>query len=199
MAESPPVLFRAVPDRDTMKNHLDGILWFRSPSYFRKSEDDIRADPLEGVGSYELTDGTHWRSINDEGRIQPTFILSFSEVPLPQYGEYVLKVQNPLELKRRIERKLPQDISRVEWGKVRYDKQMELEDHPTLGEDRIRQYYSKPQMLAGEREWRLVITFRHSFPILNQTLKLHFGRSSLVDIFELQPRNSERGRATCRA
>ena len=192
MVESPPTLFRSVPCRDAMNNHLDGILWFRSPSYFRKIEGK-RQDSLEGVSSYKLSDGTHWKSISDEVPIQPAFILSFSEVPLPKYGQYVLKVQNPLELKKRVERKLPRGISRVEWGKVRYDKQMQLEDHPDLGEDRIRQYYSKPQEFAGDREWRLVITFRHSFPILNRTLKLHFGRSSLVDIFELQPRNSETG------
>ena len=88
-----------------------------------------------------------------------------------------------------MECKLSRDMSRVEWGKVKYDKQMQLEDHPPLGEDRIRQYFSKPEKFADDREWRLVITFRHSLPILNDTLKLHLGRSSLIDIFELNARD----------
>lgn len=187
MIETPPTLFRSLQDRDAMQNHWSGILWFRSPRYFRNIEDG-RKDPLEGVSSYQLSAGTHWRSINDEIPVQPAFILSFSEIPLPKkYGQYVLKVQNPLELKDRVERRLLQGMSRVEWGKVKYDKRMQLEDHPPLGEDRIRQFFSKPEKFTDDREWRLVITFRHSLPILNETLKLHLGKSSLIDIFEPIP------------
>ena len=174
-----------------MNNHLSGILWFRSPSYFRNVE-DVRKDSLEGVNSYELPDG-NWRSINDEIPVQPPFILSFSEVPLPKYGKYILKVQNPLELKSRVECKLLRDMSRVEWGKVKYDKRMRLEDHPPLSEQRTRAYYSKPEKFADDREWRLIVTFRHSLPILNETLKLHLGRSSMEDVFELQPLGPETG------
>lgn len=170
-----------------MQNHLSGILWFQSPNSFRNIE-DVRKDSLEGVNSYQLSDGTHWRSINDEIPVQPAFILSFSEVPLPKkYGQWVLKVQNPLELKKRVECKLLRGMSRVEWGKVKYDKQMQLEDHPPLSKDRIRQYFSKPEKFADDREWRLVITFRHSLPILNDTLELYLGRSNLIDIFEPIP------------
>lgn len=185
MIETPPTLFRSLRDPDAMKNHWSGILWFRSPSYFRNIE-GVRKDPLEGLRSYEL-DGIHYGSTDDEVPTKPSFILSFGEIPLPKYGKYVLKVQNPLELKNRVECKLLRGMSRVEWGKVKYDKRMQLGDHPPLGEDRIRQYFSKPEKFVDDREWRLAITFRHSLPILNKTLKLHLGRSSLIDIFEPVP------------
>lgn len=190
MIEAPPPLFRSVPDDDTMNSHLSGILWFRSPNYFRDIE-DIRADQLEGVGSYTPSDGTTNRDVSDTVPIQPTFILSFSEIPLSKYGKYVLKVQNPMELKRRVECRLPQKISEVEWRKIRYDKEMRVETDPGPGEGWSRKHYSKPRNYADEREWRLVIRFLHSFPILNQTLKLNFGKGNLVDIFELMPLGSE--------
>lgn len=180
----PEPLFRTVGKYRAVENHLLGILWFRSPSYFHNTEGAGR-DPLEGVGSYNLPNGVTTNDVGDHAPIQPTFVLSFSEVPLSQYGEYVLKVQNPTELKKCVERRLPQGISEVEWRKIRYNKKMLVESHPSPSEDWIRKHYSKPRKYENEREWRLVIRFLHSFPILNKTLKLSVG--DLQSLFRLQP------------
>lgn len=177
-------LFRTVKEDQAIDNHLLGILWFRSPRYFRDIEGRGR-DQLEGVGSYKSPSGVIVNDVGDSAPIQPTFILSFSEIPLPQYGEYVLKVQNPIELKEYVERSLPRGISEVEWRKIRYDKKMSVGSHPSPSEDWIRKHYSKPREYANEREWRLVIRLLHSFPILNKTLKLSVG--DLQSLFRLQP------------
>ena len=189
MARSLPTLFRTVQENQAMENHLSGILWFRSPSYFRNIE-GIGADPLEGIASYTSSSGITVQDVGDDAPVQPTFILSFSEIPLPQYGEYVLQVQNPLELKKRVECQLPQGISEVEWAKIRYDKKIRVETRLGPSEDWIRKHYSKPKEYENEREWRLIIRFRHSFPILNKTLKLSF--TDLDGLFSLQPPSGRR-------
>lgn len=114
-------------------------------------------------------------SDNDDSAIQPAFILCFSEAPLPEkYGNYVLKFARPLELKEHIKKQLlPEaDVIKVELRKVAYGKTMQLEAHPSPTEDWNRKYFSKPEKFADDKEWRLLILFRHSFPILNDTLKL---------------------------
>ena len=47
----PPRLYRGISE-DAIENHLRGVLWFRSPAYFRDTE-GVHADVLEGVGTYE--------------------------------------------------------------------------------------------------------------------------------------------------
>lgn len=175
----PPTLFRAVKDYPAVENHLTGKLLFRSPIVFRKSN-GVGADPLEGIGYYELPDGKICRDVNDEN---PTaFILSFGEQAesLKKFGEYCLEVRHPLELKRRVECRLCPG-SRVEWRKIKYDKVVQLEDNPSPAEDWNRTHYSKPETFAQEKEWRLLIFL--PMRLLNDTLELHVG--DLPDIFRL--------------
>lgn len=199
----PPTLFRAVKDYHAVENHLAGTLWFRSLPYFRNIKSryrllgcpfltwfqslpyfrkikGVRADPLEGIGSYESPDEKICRDLGDEN--PGAFILSFGEQAesLQKFGEYCLEVRHPLELKRRVEDRLCPG-SRVEWGKVQYNKVMQLEADPSPAEDRIRTYYSKPEKFADEQEWRLVIFL--PMRLLNETLELHVGR--LLDVFDL--------------
>ncbi len=183
MVES-PTLYRSV-DSLTFNNYARGIVWFRSPRYFRKlakenkkaDSQDVRADSLEGKGSYRVGDGpcVHDVSDDDGSAVHPAFLPSFSEVPLlEKYGAYVLKFARPLELREHIEQELLRgtDIIKVELRKIEYSKTEQLEAHPSPTEDWNRKYFSKPEKFAREKEWRLLILFRHSFPILNDTLKL---------------------------
>ena len=175
----PPTLFRAVKDYPAVKNHLAGKLWFRSLPYFRKVK-GVGTDPLEGIGSYESPDEKICRDLGNENPV--AFIMSFGEQAesLKAFGEYCLEVRHPLELKRRVEDRLCPG-SRVEWGKVQYNKVMQLEANPSPAEDRIRTYYSKPEKFADEKEWRLVIFL--PMRLLNDTLELHVG--DLQDVFDL--------------
>ena len=177
----PPTLFRVVKDYPAAENHLTGKLWFRSLPYFRGIE-GVGADSLEGIGTYELPDGRICRDLGDE--TPGAFILSFGEQAesLKKFGEFCLKVSNPLELKRRVEERLCPG-SRVEWGKVQYNKVMQLETNPSSTEDWNRTYCSKPEKFAVEQEWRLVIFLPLPMRLFNDTLKLHVG--DLQDVFHL--------------
>lgn len=176
----PPTLFRAVGDDEAVKNHLSGILWFRAPGYFHTVE-GVAADPMEGIGTSRLPDGQIRRDITDDTTIQPVFILCFScdENAAKKFGALCLAVRHPTELKRRVEAALPQgNVTSVSWEKVAYGKTMDVAADPSPYADWRRKYCSKPEKFSEEREWRLMIEFRHSFRILNQTLKLHTRRAT---------------------
>jgi len=156
-----------------MRNHLQGILWFRSLKYFR-SVDGPGRDLMEGVGSY-VVDGMLHRDVADENFVFPPFIMSYSEVTLPEYGKFVLKLSIPGKLCDQVRDQLPKG-SKVRWHKVRYDKTENLDTVPGPSDDWRRKHYSKPKCFAHEREWRLVIFLPPPLRLLNYTLKLHVGR-----------------------
>ena len=182
----PPTLFRVVKDYPDAENHLAGKLWFRSLPSLRNIKGKGK-DASEGIGSYALPDGRTCRDVNDDN---PTaFILSFGEQAesVKKFGEYCLEVRNPLELKRRVEDRLCPG-SQVEWRKIQYDKVMDkdnkvmqLETNPGPTESWDLMYYSKPEIFAQEKEWRLLIFL--PMRLLNDTLKLHVG--DLPDVFRL--------------
>lgn len=172
----PPTLFRAVKDEPAARKHLAGVLWFRAPAYFRTIEGPA-ADSLEGSGTFELPDGQVNQDITDDVPIPPTFILCFSaeKNAVKKFGDSCLKVGNPVKLKERVEAALPgEGLTSVCWRKVEYRKRLDVETDP--GADGwARKYYWKPEEYSDEKEWRLLVQFRHSFRILNKTLKLHTG------------------------
>ncbi len=164
-----------------MRNHLDGILWFRSLKYFREKEGSGR-DPMEGIGSYRVGEILH-HDVGDKNPIFPAFILSFSELPLKEkFGPIVLKVMHPDELRNRIVCRFPEGTS-IDWRRVEYDKKEELESVPSPLEDWNRKHYAKPACYAYEREWRLVVFLPPPLRLLNDTLKAYVG--NLQGVFQL--------------
>ena len=105
-----PTLYRSVECQQAVTNHLLGILWFQSLAHFRAIERPGR-DSMEGIGSYTVAGRRH-NDVADEHPVFPAFIMSFSEMPLPAYGKYVLKLSNPDELCKQVAERLP-DQSRV--------------------------------------------------------------------------------------
>ena len=177
-----PTLYRGLDSETAMRNHLQGILWFRSLKYFR-AIDGVGRDSMEGVGSYTV-DGMMHRDVADEYPVFPAFIMSYSEVVLPEYGKFVLRLSNPTGPRDRIRDRLP-ERSRVQWHRVRYDKMEDLDAVPDPSDDWTRKHYSKPECFAHEREWRLVIFLPPPLRLLNDTLKLHVG--NLQGLLNLMP------------
>ena len=167
-----PTLYRTLRREADVRNHLLGKLWFRSLKHFREVELPGR-DPLEGVGSYTVHGMLH-RDVSDEYAIFPAFILCFSERPLKEHGDFVLKLRRPLALRDRVLSKFP-DGSRVEWHQVEYGKKEVLDSVPGLSELGKRKHYTKPADFAHEREWRLVVFLPPPFRLLNDTIKPHVG------------------------
>ena len=169
-----PTLFRAFKEApEVLNNHLLGRLWFQSLRYFRKHK-GARADILEGIGSHKKPCGGISQDISDKTTINPTFILCFGEQAesLQHFGDHYLEVQDPWELKRRVEMQLP-DESRVRWMPIKYDKTWEVKDDLSPFEGWSRKYYSKPKEFADEKEWRLMIWLPPPFQLLNETLKIN--------------------------
>ena len=168
----PKVLYRAVDSDVAISNHDKGILWLRAPAHFREVEGPA-ADNLEGIGTYEIN-GYSSVDISDNLPAQPAFLLCFSEEAnaTKKFGKYCLELCNPLDLKERVIESLPSNITNVEWRKVEYVKTRKLDEEPTNKELWARKYFHKPEKHAEEKEWRLFIQFRHSFRILNKTLKI---------------------------
>ena len=177
-----PILYRSVDCEQAMRNHLSGILWFRSLKYFRAIE-KLGHDPMEGLGTYTV-DGRRHHDVADERPIIPAFIMSYSEVPLLEFGGFVLRLSNPLGLRDRIKNQFP-ERSCVRWHEVKYDKKETLNTEPKPSENWDRKHYSKPASFAHEREWRLVIFLPPPLRLLNDTLKPHVG--NLQGFFELMP------------
>ena len=184
----PPTLFRAVDSEAAWRNHKDGILWFRAPGYFHTIK-GIARDPMEGIGTFMLPNGQINRDITDDTTLRPVFILSFSaqKNAVEKFGAHYLEVRDPVALKGRVEAALPQgDVISVSWKKVEYGKTMAVDTDPGPEAGWRRKYWSKPEKFSDEREWRLMIEFRHHFRILNKTLKLHTGRPT-GHLFQLVP------------
>ena len=163
-----PALYRTVTSEEARRNHLLGILRFGSLKYFRTKEGAGR-DEMEGIGSYTV-DGKQHRDVSDERPIFPGFILCFSERPLLEYGNFVLELSAPHELRKRVMRSFP-DKTSVEWQKVTYNKTEHLDSVPGPYEAWRRKYYTKPACFAHEMEWRLVIFLPSPLRLLNDTLK----------------------------
>ncbi len=184
MTKPPPCLYRSIEGEEAIKNHILGRLWFRSPKYFR-NEEGSAADELEGIGSYK------WKGINhidvgDENPIQSVFIMSFSDeaAATKKFGEHYFVIRDPEELKKRVQSKLPPCITEVKWKKIKYTKTTKVEKDLSPSEAWCRKYCSKPKKFSCEREWRLFILFRHSFRLLNDTMKVYVG--DLTGIFSLK-------------
>ncbi len=181
----PPTLFRVFKEKggtdEVLNNHLLGTLWFQSPRRFRKIE-GAQADFLEGLGSYEKSCGGISQDISDSTPIDPAFILCFGEQAesLQDLGEDYLEVQDPWELKRRVERSLP-DGSQVKWIKIKYDKEWKVKVDLNPSQQWFRKHCSKPKKYADEKEWRLVIFLAPPLQLLNETLKVNVG--NLQDVF----------------
>ena len=176
-----PTLYRTLKREAAMRNHLQGILWFRSLKFFREKE-GMGRDPMEGIGSY-MVDGMLHRDVGDENPIFPAFILSFSERPLvDKFGPFVLKVMSPDELRNRIVCRFPEGTC-IDWHRVVYDKREELDSVPNPSENWNRKHSAKPARFADESEWRLVVFLPPPLRLLNDTLKAHVG--NLQGVFQL--------------
>ena len=180
-----PILYRGLDSETAMRNHLQGMLWFRSLKHFRGIDRPGR-DPTEGVGSYTV-DGMLHRDVADEHPIFPAFIMSYSEVALPEYGKFILRLSNPPGLCGGIRDRVP-ERSRVRWHRVIYDKTEDLDTVPGPSDDWARKHYSKPACFAHEREWRLAIFLPPPLRLLNDTLKLHVGNlHGFLDVMPVKP------------
>ena len=84
-------------------------------------------------------------------------------------------LNSPTDLLERVRQSLPPDITEVSWKQIEYTKTMRVTEDLSPGDDWNRKYYCKPEAYSDEKEWRLFIRFRHSFRILNETLKIHVG------------------------
>ena len=73
MTSLPQILHRTVDSEEARRNHLLGILWFRSLKRFRMQEGAGR-DEMEGIGSYTVRGEQHG-DITDKNRYSR---LSFS-------------------------------------------------------------------------------------------------------------------------
>ena len=147
-------------------------MWFQSPLHFRELN-GVGRDKLEGVGSYEYENNLY-QDVTDGRPIHPMFMMSFSETldASKPFGNYYLILNEPEEFADLVRKKLPESITRVEWRKVEYTKNMSLDRHPDPVAGWVRKYYCKPEKFAQEREWRLCVSFIERLPILNHTLKL---------------------------
>lgn len=178
MTSLPQTLYRRVSGEEAVKNHFKGILWFRSPFYFRRVEGP-QNDPMEGIGSYDFQ-GRHTHSITDDKPFTSVHLLSFAEsiqatdsFRSTDARSYLLELQDPTKLETLIRKALSPEWT-VEWEKVSYDKVMEVKHEPSPSEGYCRQYFCKPEKYANEREWRLVITSKRPDRIIfNETLKFH--------------------------
>lgn len=188
-----PTLYRAVKGETVFKSHRSGKLWFRSLKYFRTMEGPGR-DPMEGVGSYTVRGMLH-RDVSDENAIFPPFALSFSELPLREYGDFVLKLERPNALRERVLCKFP-ERTRVQWYRIEYGKKAELDTVPGPTEVWKRKHFTKPERFAHEKEWRLVMFLPPPLRLLNDTLKPHVGR--LQGLFELMPQEPSGGGVSSR-
>lgn len=171
----PPYLYRSVRGKEAIRNHLLGELWFRSPAYFRDIEAPA-SDHLEGVGSYKL-DGILHKDVSDSKPIQPVFLTSFSAEPeaTRKFGNYYFVLRDPEELRKRVQHALPPEITEVTWQKMEYTKTMQVARDIGPSENWARKYLCKPEKFSDEQEWRLFILFRHSFRLLNRTMKICIG------------------------
>lgn len=182
MNSLPQTLYRRVNSEEAMANHLEGILWFRSPCYFRYIKGP-QNDPMEGIGSYNLQ-GCTIDDITDNKPIQSVFFLSFSETiqateKFRKEQSYILKLKDPARLREIIKTSLPPEVM-VEWGKVTYGKDMNVKYDLSLPDGIQRKYFHKPKEFVNEKEWRLVINFgRTDWIIVNKTFKCRF--SALTD------------------
>lgn len=142
MSDIPPCLYRSIRGEEAINNHLEGILWLRSPAYFQDVP-SVAGDSLEGIGSHE-TDGILHRDVGDSTPIQPAFVLSFSaDVDATRkFGDFYFVLQDPAELESRIKNALPPSITEVTWRKIEYTKTMQVDHIPTPSEDWDRKYFN---------------------------------------------------------
>ena len=177
MTKPPAILYRSLKCQKAVDNHLKGKLWFRSLKYFQQTE-GIGRDELEGVGSYTVGN-LNYCDIDDRETIYSVFIMSFSEVRLPKYGQFCLALREPSQFKQRIEQRIldsfrPDGYS-VEWRKVTYNKTRILSHEPSPTADWARKYWEKPERFASEKEWRLLIFLPPPLRLLDDTIKPHVG------------------------
>ena len=194
MTEKPPSeLFRAISagsekELDEIYNsHYDGRLWFHAPAHYQDIEDPQRQDELDGRGSYHLN-GIEVCDVSDPKRgwhVCPTYILCFSADEAaasacftgPGPSMEVIQLANPEELRNRILKRVLPDckVIEVEWHKVVYDKTEDVPEdlNPAVGW--ARKFWHKPNEFAAQKEWRLIVRFRHGMPIANDRLELNLG------------------------
>lgn len=182
-----PPLYRSLECPLAVNNHLQGILWLRLLKYFRELEGPGR-DTMEGIGSFTVGRIVHV-DVADERPIFPGFILCFSELPLPKFGEFILELTQPEKLRERIAHRFPQGTS-IEWSRVEYDKRPNLESVPTPSQGWDRKHFTKPEEFADEREWRLVVFLPPPLRLLNDTIKPHVG--NLQGLFGLKKHDPPR-------
>jgi len=196
MTGPPSVLYRVVPrePRTVLENHLNGDLWFRSHTWFRKRDD---GDKLEGVGSYRGPDGIVSRDVSDDHPTQPAYFMSFSSEVVGarthgREGHHVLRLCHPLRFQDEIRRNcLPTcGFVKLTWIKIEYVKTLDVADDPGP-ETWYRKYRCKPDRYADEREWRLQIQFMHSFRIQNDTLEFRWGQG-IGKFFTMVPEQEQK-------
>ena len=183
MSSLPETLYRRVNGEAALKNHLYGLLWFRSPHYFRNVQGP-QNDPMEGIGSYKSA-GINYTDVSDRNTgLNPTFVLSFAktvEATERFRGEcgpsFVLELKNPARFGEFIKQELVVQTDRtaikVEWDEITYDKAEYVDRELLPSEDHQRKYFSKPKQYEQEEEWRLLILFTR-LHLFNDTIKIRF-------------------------
>lgn len=182
MTSLPQKLYRRVNGETAFKNHLYGLLWFRSPHYFHDDKGEPQYDPTEGLGSYTWG-GMHEIDVSDDNTgVQPRFLLSFSETieatdKFKNGLSYILGLKDPPRFAKFIEQKLiiqtDSNAIDVEWGKVTYDRIEDTGRRLSPVEEYYRKHFSKPKRFEDEEEWRLLITFTR-LRLFNKTIKISF-------------------------
>ena len=122
-------------------------------------------------------DGLVHTDIGDDAPIQPAFLISFSSEPVAtrKFGKHYLVLNDPNELRKRVEHALPPRITKVSWRKIEYAKKFRVDRDLGASENWNRKFFSKSESFSDEKEWRLFVLFVDSFRLFNRTMKLHVG------------------------
>lgn len=132
---------------------------------------------MEGVGTY-VRRGLRHNDVDDSGQIHSTIFLSFSstaEATRKFNTDHYFVLNSPDRLLEQVRQGLPPCITEVSWKQIEYTKTMHVTEDLSPSDDWNRKFFCKPESYSDEKEWRLFIRFRHSFRILNETLKIHVG------------------------
>ena len=182
----PEFLFKAFEKRSYAEDFCNGNFRFSTLEYYKNSEDSERADKTEGVGRVKM-DGEelvvdlknkviHSRpgisNLHVDASSRERFISCFSNPKdgtiesLPQkFGTYYVKIHNPKQLFRDIEKAIDNDEGLqqnppcLEASQVRYDKDEYVGKIDNREEIRMLAWMQKPSHYADEQEYRIQFWF----------------------------------------
>lgn len=181
----PPVLFLPVHGEEIWKDYIRGLLRFNTSSL----ED---ASNLKASYRYRKQRYSNFSDAQRKPQNQPTYFMRFmSDIRAatefdPQI-DAVLIVEQPLKLKDRIETHISnipsQRLINVQWEKIMFEQHRKRHTLLRHGRQELPKYLQKPKEFSVQEEWRLLITFQHGLPLLNDILELGIG--DCHDIFSI--------------